>query len=235
MRPRFDRGRPEPGHRVNYRIRIPEIRVIFEDQQLGIMPTHEAMKIAEEKGLDLVEISPRSQPPVCRICDYGKFKYDEAKSRQAAQRRASTTETKEIKFRPKTEKHDMDFKVKHIRRFLEEGNKVRLVIVFRGREVVHPQTGRNVLDRVLEACSDIAVDEAAPNMEGRRMFRVIAPKPGVVRKAQEAKKAAAAAAQAQQSHGKQVPAPVEELDEAAINADIGDDDDDENDENEAEK
>jgi len=204
--------------------------VIFEDEQLGIMPTHEAMKIAEEKGLDLVEISPRSQPPVCRICDYGKFKYDEAKSRQAAQRRASTTETKEIKFRPKTEKHDMDFKVKHIRRFLEEGNKVRLVIVFRGREVVHPQTGRNVLDRVLEACSDIAVDEAAPNMEGRRMFRVIAPKPGVVRKAQEAKKAAAAAHQAQQAQAgnKAAPPPpaVEELDEAAINADIGDDDDD---------
>ena len=154
------------------------------------MPTHEALRLAEEKGLDLVEISPRAFPPVCRIMDYGKYKYEEAKKKQQARKRASTVETKEIKFRPKTEEHDMAFKVKHVRRFLEGGNKVRLAVVFRGREITHPQTGMNVLNRVVDLCNDIATVEATPNMEGRRMIMVIAPKPGVVRKAQEAKKAA---------------------------------------------
>ena len=125
--------------------------------------------------------------------DYGKYKYEEAKKKQQARKRASTVETKEIKFRPKTEEHDMAFKVKHVRRFLEGGNKVRLAVVFRGREITHPQTGMDVLNRVVEMCSDIATVEATPNMEGRRMIMVIAPKPGVVRKAQEAKKAQLAA------------------------------------------
>ncbi len=234
---RFDRRRPEQGLRINHRIRVPEIRVILEEEQLGIMPTHEALRLAEEKGLDLVEISPRAFPPVCRIMDYGKYKYEEAKKKQQARKRASTTETKEIKFRPKTEEHDMDFKVKHVRRFLEGGNKVRLAVVFRGREITHPQTGMAVLNRVVERCSDIASVEATPNMEGRRMIMVIAPKPGVVRKAQEAKKAAAAAQQAQlaqrkdqpQAGGNNRPPPPpdddEDLDEDAINADVEDDDD----------
>ncbi|MGH9886412.1 MAG: translation initiation factor IF-3, partial [bacterium] len=141
-----------------------------------------------------------------------------------------------IKFRPKTEGHDMDFKVKHVRRFLEGGNKVRLAVVFRGREITHPQTGMKVLNRVVELCSDIATVEATPNMEGRRMIMVIAPKPGVVRKAQEARKAALAAAQlaalAQKKDQPSGKRPVteneeEELDEDAINADVEDDDDDE--------
>jgi translation initiation factor IF-3 len=234
---RFDRRRPEQGLRINHRIRVPEIRVILEEEQLGIMPTHEALRLAEEKGLDLVEISPRAFPPVCRIMDYGKYKYEEAKKKQQARKRASTVETKEIKFRPKTEEHDMDFKVKHVRRFLEEGNKVRLAVVFRGREITHPQTGLNVLHRVIERCADIATVEANQNMEGRRMIMVIAPKPGVVRKAQEAKKAAVAAqmaalAQKKDHPGKQGP-PVhhieedEDLDEDAINADVDDSDEDE--------
>ncbi len=234
---RFDRRRPEAGLRINHRIRVPEIRVILEEEQLGVMPTHEALRLAEEKGLDLVEISPRAFPPVCRIMDYGKYKYEEAKKKQQARKRASTVETKEIKFRPKTEGHDMDFKVKHIRRFLEGGNKVRLAVVFRGREITHPKTGMNVLNRVVELCADIATVEATPNMEGRRMIMVIAPKPGVVRKAQEAKKAQAAQAQAALTQKKDQPgqpskptAPPppdddEDLDEDAINADVEDDDD----------
>ena len=229
-RHRFDRRRPDQGLRINHRIRVPEIRVIFEEEQLGILPTHEALRLAEEKGLDLVEISPRAFPPVCRIMDYGKYKYEEAKKKQQARKRASSVETKEIKFRPKTEEHDMDFKVKHVRRFLEGGNKVRLAVVFRGREITHPQTGLNVLHRVIERCGDIASVEGNQNMEGRRMIMVIAPKPGVVRKAQEAKKAAAAAAQSQTAQKKDGKAPEveeEELDEAAINADVEDDEDDE--------
>lgn len=234
-----DRRRPEAGLRINQRIRVPEIRVILEEEQLGIMPTHEALRLAEEKGLDLVEISPRAFPPVCRIMDYGKYKYEEAKKKQQAKKKASTVETKEIKFRPKTEGHDMEFKVKHIRRFLEGGNKVRLAVVFRGREITHPQTGVAVLNRVVERCADIASVEASSMMEGRRMIMVIAPKPGVVRKAQEAKKAAAVAAMAQEAAKRNAPPgskPVappppedddDDLDEDAINADVEDDDEEE--------
>jgi translation initiation factor IF-3 len=242
---RFDRRRPEQGLRINHRIRVPEIRVILEEEQLGILPTHEALRLAEEKGLDLVEISPRAFPPVCRIMDYGKYKYEEAKKKQQARKRASTVETKEIKFRPKTEGHDMDFKVKHVRRFLEEGNKVRLAVVFRGREITHPQTGLNVLNRVIERCSDIASVEANNTMEGRRMIMVIAPKPGVVQKAQNAKKAAAAAAaaalaQKKDQPGKQAPPPPEiededDLDEDQINADVDDDDEGEDEAEQAAK
>src|SRR5262245_19383512 len=232
---RFDRRRPEQGLRINHRIRVPEIRVILEEEQLGIMPTHEALRLAEEKGLDLVEISPRAFPPVCRIMDYGKYKYEEAKKKQQQSKRASKVETKEIKFRPKTEEHDMDFKVKHVRRFLEGGNKVRLAVVFRGREITHPQTGMKVLNRVVELCADIATVEATANMEGRRMINVTAPKPGVARKAHEASKAAAAAAQLaavaqkkDQTAGKRPPeAEDDDLDEDEINADVEDDDEDE--------
>lgn len=231
---RFDRRRPEQGLRINHRIRVPEVRVIADEEQLGVMPTHEALRLAEERGLDLVEISPRAFPPVCRIMDYGKYKYEEAKKKQQARKRASTVETKEIKFRPKTEEHDMAFKVKHVRRFLEAGNKVRLAVVFRGREITHPQTGMAVLNKIVELCNDIAVVEATPNMEGRRMIMVIAPKPGVVRKAQEAKKAqlaaqqAAEAAKRNQQAGKSQPPPPDDdddLDEDEINADVDEDDD----------
>ncbi len=213
--------------------------MIADEEQLGVLPTHEALRLAEEKGLDLVEISPRAFPPVCRIMDYGKYKYEEAKKKQQARKRASTVETKEIKFRPKTEEHDMAFKVKHVRRFLEGGNKVRLAVVFRGREITHPQTGMAVLNRVVDMCNDIATVEVTPNMEGRRMIMVITPKPGVVRKAQEAKKAqlaaqaaADAAKRSPQPGGKPAAAPPppdedEDLDEDAINADVEDDDDDE--------
>jgi translation initiation factor IF-3 len=223
---RFDRRRPDQGHRVNHRIRVPEVRVIYEGEQLGVMPTGQAMRVAEEKGFDLVEISPHASPPVCRIMDYGKFKYEEAKKQQ---KKGSTTfETKEIKFRPKTEEHDMDFKVKHVRRFLEEGNKVRLAVVFRGREMAHPQTGKNVLDRVVDRCKDIASVETTPNLEGRRMIMLIAPRPAVVQKAIATKKAQAqaqvAAQVAARNGGAASPKPDDDLDEDAINADVNDDD-----------
>ncbi len=237
---RDDRRRPQGGLRINHRIRVPEVRVIADEgEQIGIVATHEALRLATERGLDLVEISPTARPPVCRIMDYGKYKYEEAKKKQQARKRASTSETKEIKFRPKTEGHDMDFKVKHIRRFLEGGNKVRLAVVFRGREIAHPQTGANVLRRVVEATADISAVEVTPNMEGRRMIMIIAPKPNVVRKAQEMRKQAIAAqlaALAAAKHGgadgkgaKAPPPPPEDdddLDEDEINADVGDDDDD---------
>lgn len=240
-RPRDDRRRPQGDRlRINHRIRVPEVRVIGDDgEQLGVMATHEAMRVAEERGLDLVEISPRAFPPVCRIMDYGKYKYEQAKKKQQARKHASTVETKEIKFRPKTEGHDMDFKVKHVRRFLEEGNKVRLVIVFRGREITHPQTGVNVLNRVVEATADIAGVEVQPNMEGRRMIMILAPKASVVRKAAENRKAAITAQLAQKANEKQAHKRADgldghtgdgrdddDLDEDEINADVDDSDED---------
>jgi translation initiation factor IF-3 len=204
---RDDRRRPQGDRlRINHRIRVPEVRVIGEDgEQLGVLPTHEALRLAEERGVDLVEISPRAFPPVCRVMDYGKYKYEQAKKKQQARKHASTVEIKEIKFRPKTEEHDMDFKVKHVRRFLEEGNKVRLVIVFRGREITHPQTGVNVLNRVVEATGDLATVEVNPNMEGRRMVMILAPKPNVVRKAAEVRKAAIQAQLSAKEKGQPLP------------------------------
>jgi translation initiation factor IF-3 len=145
--------------------------------QLGVLPTHEALRQAEEKGLDLVEVSPKAMPPVCRIMDYGKFKFENSKKASHAKKHASVIEVKEIKFRPKTDDHDFDFKVRHIRRFLEEGNKCRLVIAFRGREIVHPETGKAMLDHVIRALVDIAHVEQMPLMDGRKMNMVISPKP----------------------------------------------------------
>lgn len=227
---RFERRRPGPdkGHRINHRIRAQEVRVIYEGEQLGVMPTYQALRLAEEKGFDLVEISPGAAPPVCRIMDYGKFKYEEAKKKQQQRKHTTTFETKEIKFRPKTDEHDMDFKVKHIRRFLEEGNKVRLAVVFRGREMAHPRTGKAVLDRVVERCQDISTVEATPNLEGRRMIMLIAPKPGVVQKAIALKKAQAQAqitAQISRKDDASVHVPLQDdvLDEDEINADVDND------------
>src|SRR5437868_3247472 len=178
----FDRtAAAQDSYRVNNRIRVPEVRVIGDDGgQLGIMQTYEALKVAEEKGLDLVEVSPKAMPPVCRIMDYGKFKYEQSKSQAKAKKHQSTVILKEVKFRPKTDDHDFDFKVRHIRRFLSEGNKAKLVIVFRGREIVHPETGQAMLKQVFEACQDIAGIEQSPMMEGRRMLMVLAPRGGVI-------------------------------------------------------
>jgi len=162
------------------------VRVIKESgEQLGIMNTRDAMALADELGLDLVEISPTSRPPVCRIMDYGKFKYEEAKKKRAGKKKSSVVELKEIKLRPKTEAHDLDFKVKHIRRFLEEGNKVRLVVVFRGREITHPEMGQIMLDRVVDRVKDIGSIEARPSMEGKRMVMLLAPLVGVIRRTQQ--------------------------------------------------
>jgi translation initiation factor IF-3 len=161
---------------------VPEVRVIGSDgSQIGIIPTHEAMRMAEEQALDLVEVSPRAVPPVCRIMDFGRFKYQESKKEKASRKHQSTVVIKEIKLRPKTDTHDLDFKLKHIRRFLGEGNKVRLLIVFRGREIVHPETGQSMLDVVSKEVAEVAVVEQKPSMEGRRMVMVLGPRSGVIR------------------------------------------------------
>jgi translation initiation factor IF-3 len=161
---------------------VPEVRVIGADgAQVGVIPTQEALRLADEAGLELVEVNPRAAPPVCKIMDFGKFKYETSKKEKASRRHQSTIVLKEIKLRPKTDDHDFDFKVKHIRGFLAEGNKCKLVIVFRGREIVHPETGQAMLDKVVKAVNDIAMVEQRSMMEGRRMVMIIGPRGGVIR------------------------------------------------------
>ena len=147
-----------------------------EGEQLGVMPLAQALEAAAESGLDLVEVSPQASPPVCRIMDYGKFRYQQQKRSAEAKKKTARVELKEVKLRPKTEIHDFNVKVKNARRFLETGNKVKVTIMFRGREVTHPQFGRDLLQRVAEASSDVGVVESFPSMRGRFMHMVMAPK-----------------------------------------------------------
>jgi translation initiation factor IF-3 len=217
------RGVPDESFRVNKGIQAREVRVIGEDgKQLGIMLTHIAVRIAEEKGLDLVEVNPKAAPPVCKIIDHGKFKYEEARKKRTAKKKQSVVTVKEVKLRPKTDVHDLAVKIRAITRFLAEGNKAKLVIVFRGREIVHPETGKAVLLKVLAELQEWAVVEQMPLMEGRRMTMLIAPKPGVViplpKKKSELEKEKLAA------QGKST-AGVE--DEAELDEELEDEDDDE--------
>ncbi len=161
---------------------MPEVRCIGADgHQFGVIPTHEALRVAEEAGLDLVEVSPKAAPPVCKIMDYGKFKYEESRKKKAARKNASVIMIKEVKLRPKTDDHDIDTKVRQIRGFLQEGNKAKMVVIFRGREIVHPETGQAILQRVVQQLVDVATVEQIPTMEGRRMTMIIGPKAGLRR------------------------------------------------------
>ncbi len=149
---------------------------------MGIYATVQAQRIADGKGLDLVEIAPNADPPVCRIMDYGKFKYDQAIKAKQARKNQSRVETKEMKFRPKIDVGDYTTKKKHVLRFLEAGNKVKITIMFRGREMAHPEQGLTILERLADDLKDVAVIESQPKMEGRNMHMVIAPLPAAVTK-----------------------------------------------------
>ncbi len=162
---------------MNHRIRVPQVRVVLPDgTQLGVIPTAEALAKAQEMGLDLLEVSPNARPPVCKIIDAGKWKYDQSKKQREAKKNATKIELKQIKLRPKTGEHDLAFKTKHARRFLEEGNKVQFVVRFRGRENAHPETGRAALDKILAELADIARLEIMPRYEHRVMTMTVAPK-----------------------------------------------------------
>ena len=150
------------------------MRVIDDDgEQLGIMAPQQALVIAKQKGLDLVEISPTASPPVCRILDFGKYQYQEQKRAREAKKHQKTTELKEIKFRPKVDEHDYQFKKKHIERFLGNGDKVKATIFFRGREVAHPDIGRRILQRLVEELGELATQETVPRMEGNTMHTIL--------------------------------------------------------------
>ncbi len=164
--------------RVNRRIRIPQIRVINDDgEQLGVLATSEALAMAEDRGLDLVEISPKARPPVCKIMDYGKYMYQLNKRAKEAKKRQHVTVVKEVKMRPKIEPHDYDFKVRHAREFLAAGDKVKMTVIFRGRELAHKELGRRLMERAIEDLEDAANVEVAIRSEGRSMIMVLAAKP----------------------------------------------------------
>jgi translation initiation factor IF-3 len=163
--------------RVNEQIRAPEVRLIGPDgEQIGIMPIREALAQAAEAHLDLVEVAPQANPPVCRIMDYGKFKYQQSKKQQEARRRQTTIQIKEIKVRPKIEEHDMGFKLKNSRRFLSEGDKVKISVIFRGREIAHTDRGLKILAQMAEALVDVGTVEQTPRLEGRSMSMIVSPK-----------------------------------------------------------
>ncbi|PIE11520.1 MAG: translation initiation factor IF-3 [Rhodobacterales bacterium] len=166
----------DTGPRVNDRIRVPEIRLIGADgENVGVVTPQRGMALAEEAGLDLVEISPNATPPVCKIMDFGKFKYEQQKRESEARRKQTTIEVKEVKFRPNTDTHDYDVKMKNVVKFLEKGNKVKVTLRFRGREMAHQNLGRELLERVSEDVEGLGKVDSMPKMEGRQMVMMISP------------------------------------------------------------
>lgn len=156
---------------------MKEVRVISpEGEQLGIMDTRDAIRKAEELGLDLVEVAPTAKPPVCRIMDFGKYKYEMSKKAHESKKRQTVITVKEVKLRPRTDEHDIQFKMNHIRRFLADGNKVKLTIMFRGREMAHTEQGRAVMERVIKGLEDVAAVEQSISMEGRNMVAILGQK-----------------------------------------------------------
>ena len=163
-------------YRVNERIRGQRCRLIgIDGSQLGIFVTSEALRIADDQGLDLVEIAPNADPPVCKIMDYGKFKYELSVKEKAARKNQSKIEIKEMKFRPKVDKHDYETKKRHILRFLDTGAKVKVTIMFRGREMAHPEQGYNILEKLARELEDLAIIETQVKVEGRNMHMLLAP------------------------------------------------------------
>ncbi|MDO5483457.1 MAG: translation initiation factor IF-3 [Desulfovibrionaceae bacterium] len=175
MRPRRDM--PQDTVRRNEMIRARELRVIGADgEQLGILQRNEAIALAKEAGLDLVEVAATSEPPVCRIMDYGKFRYEQQKKKQEAKKRQTVVQIKEIKVRPKTDDHDYETKLRHIRRFLEDGDRCKITVFFRGREIVHKDRGLAILERVVQDLAEVAKVEQEPRAEGRTLQMLLVPK-----------------------------------------------------------
>jgi len=210
---RFDPRQAQRGPqiRINQRIRVPEVRVIGESgEMLGVMQTQEALRRAQERGLDLVEVNPKAEPPVCKILDFGKYKYDEKKKAREAKRKQSVVEIKEIKLRPKTDDHDLQFKTRAAHRFLDAGHKVKFTVRFRGREITHPEKAQEQLDWIVQQCDEIANVEVRPAMEQRTMTLLMAPKPAVMQKVTSARIAAEKARQKALEEGRAAPAQTDE-------------------------
>ena len=173
---RFRRDVPQDGVRRNDQIRAREVRVIgAEGEQIGVLPKQEALALAREAGLDLVEVAANAEPPVCRIMDFGKFKYEQQQKKKEAKRNQSVVQIKEIKVRPKTDDHDFETKVQHIKRFLGDGDLVKVTVFFRGREIVHKDRGLSILERVIADTKDVGKVEQEPRAEGRTLQMLLTP------------------------------------------------------------
>ena len=179
---RFDRRPPErDATRINERIRVPEVRLIDDEgNQIGVLKTADALAFAQERDLDLVEVAPEARPPVCRVLDYSKYKYEQAQKLKQARKHQQQITIREIKFRPKIAQHDYDTKKHHVERFLRQKDKVKVTIMFRGREVTHPERGTAILDRLAEELAELGVVEQHPMQEGRNMTMMMAPSKAVL-------------------------------------------------------
>jgi translation initiation factor IF-3 len=168
----------EQKSRINWRIRVPQVRLIDEQgEQVGVIPTQQALQLAEERGLDLVEVAPNADPPVCRLMDYGKFRYDQAKKEREARKNQKVVEIKKIRLEPNTDDHDIEVKSNQARRFLADGNKVQFNVRLRGRQLAHPDVGFKILDDLAELLRDVAVTEQRPQQEGKMQSILLAPAP----------------------------------------------------------
>jgi translation initiation factor IF-3 len=179
---RFDRRPPERDTtRINDRIRVPEVRLIDDEgKQVGVLKIADALRFAQERELDLVEIAPEAHPPVCRVLDYSKYKYEQAQKQKQARKHQQQITIREIKFRPKIAQHDYDTKKHHVERFLRQKDKVKVTIMFRGREVAHPERGAAILDRLAEELAELGVVEQRPQQEGKNMTMMMAPSKAVL-------------------------------------------------------
>src|SRR5882757_839742 len=173
--PRF-RKEQQQEHRTNQMIRVPQVRLVGDNVEVGVYPTSEALKMAQDQQLDLVEISPNADPPVCKIIDYNKFLYDKKKKEKEMKAKSKVSEVKEIRFTPNTDDHDFDFKAKHAEGFLKDGNKVKAYVQFKGRAIQFQERGQLLLLKFAERLAEIGVLESMPKMEGRRMLAMFAPK-----------------------------------------------------------
>lgn len=158
--------------------RVRDVRVIDDEgQPIGIMPARDALALAQEKGLDLIEVAPQAQPPVCRIMDYGKYKYEQGKREREQHKKSRQQEIKGIKMRPVTQEHDFQVRVKHTQEFLEKGDKVKVTIQFKAREITHPEIARKLMDKMIQAIGDHAIIEKPPSLEGKMLTMILSPKP----------------------------------------------------------
>lgn len=182
--PRF-RKEQQQEHRTNFMIRVPQVRLVGDNVKVGVYPTQEAIRMAQEQALDLVEISPQADPPVCKIIDYNKFLYEKKKKDKEMKSKSKTAEVKEIRFTPGTDDHDFDFKARHAENFLKDGNKVKAYVQFRGRAIMFKERGELVLLKFAERLAEMGQPEGLPKLEGKRMLMIIAPKGAKKKKEKE--------------------------------------------------
>jgi translation initiation factor IF-3 len=190
FQPRAPGSRPYPSRdrhfnkddkddvRLNERIRVPQVRLIDENgEQVGVVPTSQALQMARDKGLDLMEVAANASPPVCKICDYGKFKYEKKKKEAQARKNQVIVKVKEVQLRPNTDEHDLDYKIKNAQEFIEEGDKVKFTILFRGREIAHTEPGFKLCKQVIERIGEAAIVELHPKLEGKKLMMILSPNP----------------------------------------------------------